>query len=449
MIPPELCTKIRRLFYAEHWRVGTIASTLGVHPDTVQRAIERDRFVRAGSQIRPSLLDPYKAFIMTTLEQYPRLRATRLSAMLHDRGFAGTAVQVRRYVRTVRPAARAEAYLRLDTMQAEQGQVDWGNFGPIQIGRARRSLSCFVLVLSWSRAVYARFALDQTLESFLRGHVAAFSTLGGVPRVLLPEYVAHIFGHDGLGDAAKELKGALVARDPVRDLLGARRFRVGVVRGPQHGDEELDVDHLAGGRVDDRRLLAGVVYEALLAGAMDLAHREAPALEPPTVDVAELGVPVAVRMLLEIFQMEQLEGDARLAPLGVQGGAVGDGAMAGGWRRRPIHPGLQGLVAEGLDLAPREAGPAGAQDGSADGAATDPQALRHLPVGAPEAPLLSQDLPCLAHGQSLGGHPSPFRGRAAPADGPASLCFGQRPDHDAPIPVITMPIFLITIDRSA
>jgi hypothetical protein len=71
MIPPELCANIRRLFYAEHWRVGTIATTLGVHHDTVQRAIERDRFVRTGSQIRPSMLDPYKAFITATLEQYP------------------------------------------------------------------------------------------------------------------------------------------------------------------------------------------------------------------------------------------------------------------------------------------------------------------------------------------------------------------------------------------
>jgi transposase len=42
-----------------------------------------------------------------------------------------------------------------------------------------------VLVLSWSRAVYARFAFDQTLESFLRGHVEAFAALGGVPRTLL------------------------------------------------------------------------------------------------------------------------------------------------------------------------------------------------------------------------------------------------------------------------
>lgn len=42
----------------------------------------------------------------------------------------------------------------------------------------------------------------------------------------------------------------------------------------------------------------------------------------------------------------------------------------------------------------------------------------------------------------------PLSGADGPADGPASLGFGHRPDHDAPIPVITMPIFLITIDRS-
>src|SRR6266508_2864629 len=177
--------EIRRLFYAEHWPIGTVADALGVHHETVRRAINRARGIHPGLQIRPSGLDPYKAFIATTLEQYPRLRATRLYAMLRERGYPGSAVQLRRYVRIVRPAAQAEAFFRLDTLVAEQGQVDWGNFGAIQIGAARRILSCFVLVLSWSRAVYARFALDQTLESFLRGHVEAFAALGGIPRVLL------------------------------------------------------------------------------------------------------------------------------------------------------------------------------------------------------------------------------------------------------------------------
>jgi len=185
MIAPELHTQIRRLFYAEHWRLNTIAETLGVHHDTVRRVVESERFLRSGTQLRPSQLDPYKAVIVATLEQYPRLRATRLWAMVRERGYPGSAIQVQRYVRTVRPAARAEAYLRLDTLAGEQAQVDWGHFGQIRVGSATRPLSCFVLVLSWSRACYARFALDQTLESFLRGHVEAFTTLQGVPRTLL------------------------------------------------------------------------------------------------------------------------------------------------------------------------------------------------------------------------------------------------------------------------
>jgi transposase len=185
MIPPELYAQIRRLFYAEHWRLNTIAAQLGVHHDTVQRVVESERFSRTGAQVRPSALDPYKAFIHATLEQYPRLRATRLWAMVRERGYPGSVIQVQRYVRTVRPAARAEAYLRLDTMPGEQAQVDWGNFGPMRLATTTRSLSCFVLVLSWSRACYARFALDQTLESFLRGHVEAFAALQGVPRTIL------------------------------------------------------------------------------------------------------------------------------------------------------------------------------------------------------------------------------------------------------------------------
>jgi transposase len=184
MIPPELHAQIRRLFYAEHWRLNTIAAQLGVHHDTVRRVVESDRFIRPGTQVRSSALDPYKAFIRATLEQYPRLRATRLWTMVRDRGYPGSVIQVQRYVRTVRPA-RIEAYLRLDTMPGEQAQVDWGHFGQIRVGSTLRSLSCFVLVLSWSRACYARFALDQTLESFLRGHVEAFAALHGVPRTIL------------------------------------------------------------------------------------------------------------------------------------------------------------------------------------------------------------------------------------------------------------------------
>jgi transposase len=184
VIAPEVRARIRRLFFAEHWKVGTIAAELGVHHDAVRGAIEAERFIRPGAVLRASMLDAYKSFVAETLEQHPRLRATRLFEMIRDRGYRGSVVQLRRHVATIRPTPR-EAFLRLATLPGEQAQVDWGHFGTIRVGHAKRPLSCFVMVLSWSRAVFARFALDQTLESFMRGHVEAFAALGGVPRTIL------------------------------------------------------------------------------------------------------------------------------------------------------------------------------------------------------------------------------------------------------------------------
>jgi IS30 family transposase len=91
MIPPAQVAEIRRLFFAEHWRVGTIATQLGVHPDTVRRALATDRFARP---VRPraSALDPYRPFLQETLQRYPRLRATRLFEMVRARGYPGSVI---------------------------------------------------------------------------------------------------------------------------------------------------------------------------------------------------------------------------------------------------------------------------------------------------------------------------------------------------------------------
>jgi transposase len=184
MLAPETRAQIRRLFFAEHWKVGTIAEHLRVHHDAVRHAIDVDSFVAAG-RVVPSALDPYARFVDETLSRYPRLRATRVHEMLHARGYRGSVVQVRRLVRRLRPRQAPEAFLRLETMPGEQGQVDWGSFGHVQVGRAKRALSAFVMVLSWSRAMHVTFTLDQRLESFLLGHVDAFAYFGGAPRVIL------------------------------------------------------------------------------------------------------------------------------------------------------------------------------------------------------------------------------------------------------------------------
>ena len=75
MIDPEQVVEIRRLYFAEHWKIGTIATALRLHPDTVRGAVETDRFNRTRVVRASALLDPYLPFIRATLEQYPRLRA--------------------------------------------------------------------------------------------------------------------------------------------------------------------------------------------------------------------------------------------------------------------------------------------------------------------------------------------------------------------------------------
>jgi transposase len=183
MIDAELEAEVRRLHFAEHWKVGTIATNLGVHADVVRRVLGLDGRIRPLAPPRPRLIDPFLPLVRDILERYPRLRATRIYAMLRERGFSGTPRQVRRAVRKLRPSRR-EAFLLLRALPAEEAQADWADFGEIVIGNAQRRLSAFVMTLSYSRALYVEFFLDQKIESFLLGHRRAFERFGGVPRAV-------------------------------------------------------------------------------------------------------------------------------------------------------------------------------------------------------------------------------------------------------------------------
>lgn len=94
MITPELLAKIRRLFFAEHWKAGTIAAELGLHRETVLRALDARGFLQPAHRARTELLDPHREFLRATLEQHPRLRATRLFEMLAARGYRGSVYPV-------------------------------------------------------------------------------------------------------------------------------------------------------------------------------------------------------------------------------------------------------------------------------------------------------------------------------------------------------------------
>jgi transposase len=176
---------------------------MGVHPDTVRRAIEVDRFHRA-EQLRPSILDPYLPFVRQTLEQHPRLRATRLYQMIRDRGYVGSVEQLRRVGSAVAPAT-TRSLPAVAGFSRRAGAGGLGALGAVLVGRAKRPLSCFVTTLSWSRALYLEFFFDQTMENFLRGHVRAFEYWSGAPRVIL---------YDNLRSAVLERRGDQIHFNP-------------------------------------------------------------------------------------------------------------------------------------------------------------------------------------------------------------------------------------------
>ena len=205
--------EIRRLFFAEHWKRGTIAAQLGLHADVVARVIGQLGCKTGYRRPASTVLDPYASFVEQTLEQYPRLVATRLYDMIVERGYTGSLRSLRRLVRTTRPH-RQKAFLRTETLPGEQAQVDWAHVGEIVVDGGRRPLWAFVIVLSYSRACWGELVVSMDISSLRRSLVRASVFFGGSPRqwlfdnaktVVVERRGAHVRFNEDLLDLAARM----------------------------------------------------------------------------------------------------------------------------------------------------------------------------------------------------------------------------------------------------
>lgn len=240
-IHPEIEAQILRLYHAEKWRCGTIARQLSIHHETVERVLAQAGLPANGLARRASELDRYLPFILQTLEKFPNLTASRLYGMVRERGYHGGPDYFRHLIARHRPRPTAEAYLRLRTLPGEQGQADWAHFEHLTIGRARRPLMAFVMVLSYSRDIFLRFFLNARMENFLRGHLGAFHAWGGCPRIVL---------YDNLKSAVLERQGQAIHFHPTLLAL-ARHYRyeprpVAPFRGNEKGRVERAIRFIRG-----------------------------------------------------------------------------------------------------------------------------------------------------------------------------------------------------------
>jgi len=251
-VAPEVETEIRRLFFAEHWKVGTIAQQLAVHHDVVRRVLGLLPDTPGDpTGPRPRRVDPYREFIAEQLAQYPRLRSTRLYDMIHARGYAGSVRTLRRFVIGIRPAPAAEVFLRLQPLAGEQAQIDWAHVGTIPVPGGERPLWVFLMVLAYSRALWAELVYELTADSLCRSLVRGTTWMGGSARQWL---------FDNPKSVVLERHGDAVRFHP--DLLDlASHYHVqprlcAVGKGNQKGRVERAVRylrerHFAGRRITD------------------------------------------------------------------------------------------------------------------------------------------------------------------------------------------------------
>lgn len=116
---------------------------------------------------------------------YDWLRAER-------KDFTGSYDAVKRYTRRLRrkePVQATDVAIRVETAPGQVAQVDFGYLGLLvdpASGNARKAW-VFVLVLGFSRHMFAEIVFDQRSETWQRLHAAAFKALGGVPAELVPD----------------------------------------------------------------------------------------------------------------------------------------------------------------------------------------------------------------------------------------------------------------------
>ncbi len=160
-----------------------IAQRLGINRRTVARLIdahEPPSYRRAPSG---SMLDPLEPVIRRLVEQWPQIKAPRVTELLREEyGYEGSVDLVRKRIAQIRPSEVRPAQ-RTGYRPGQVMQVDWAEMPtrPKIAGRERR-VYALICSLPFSGASTAHFSFDMTVESFLEGHVRAFGWLGGVPR---------------------------------------------------------------------------------------------------------------------------------------------------------------------------------------------------------------------------------------------------------------------------
>ena len=111
---------------------------------------------------------------------------------LEHTDFTGSLSAIKRMCRRLEAerGPRAEdVAIPVETAPGQVAQVDFGDVGKLYDPKTRvlRRAYVFVMVLGYSRHMFAQIVFDQSTETWIRLHAEAFKYFGGVPAVVVPD----------------------------------------------------------------------------------------------------------------------------------------------------------------------------------------------------------------------------------------------------------------------
>jgi len=165
--------------------ISQISRTTGYHRNTVRKYLAAQTLpAPAFRGPRQSKLDPFKAYIQQRITEYP-LSAARIYREIQEMGYDGKCTIVKDYIRTIRPRETLQAVLRYETKPGVQAQVDWGECNRIEEDGHSHKLSCFSMILGYSRMRFMEFTLSTDVYTLIQCHLHAFDYFGGYTEEIL------------------------------------------------------------------------------------------------------------------------------------------------------------------------------------------------------------------------------------------------------------------------
>ena len=183
MLEVHMQTTIKTL-YEQGYNKSQIARMLNVDRKTVRKVIWSDEsgYEEMPAKEYSSQFDPYKDYILAKIEKGLTIKRIHQD-LVREHSITGTYSGVRHYVRKHRPPEQ-ETFMVLHSLPGEESQVDFGYIGRLNVGGKTRKAWVFIMVLSYSRYMYAEITFDQSVKTFISCHVNAFRYFNGVPKII-------------------------------------------------------------------------------------------------------------------------------------------------------------------------------------------------------------------------------------------------------------------------